>query len=140
MAAELLVFLLIGPFLLRRFGPSRCAVLGASSGIVQWGALASTADPALLALSQPLHGLTFALTHLSCMTVIAATVPTERAATAQALYGTLCLGLASALVTTASGILWGVWSARAFWAMSALCLVAVPVAATLRPRHATATV
>ena len=36
-AAELLVFLLIGPFLLRRFGPSRCAVLGASSGIVQWG-------------------------------------------------------------------------------------------------------
>ena len=139
-AAELLVFLLVGPMLLRRFGPSRCAVLGALSGIAQWAALASTADPALLALSQPLHGLTFALTHLSCMTVIAATVPAERAATAQALYGTLCLGLASALVTTASGILWGVWSARAFWAMSALCLVAVPVAATLRPRHATATV
>ncbi len=139
-AAELLVFLLFGPMLLRRFGPSRCAVLGALSGIAQWGALASTADPALLALSQPLHGLTFALTHLSCMTVIAATVPTERAATGQALYGTLCLGLASALVTTASGVLWGAWNAPAFWTMSALCLVAVPFAATLKPRRATATV
>ena len=138
-AAELLVFLLVGPFLLRRFGPSRCAVIGALSGMVQWGALASTADPALLVLSQPLHGLTFALTHLSCMTVIAATVPTERAATAQALYGTLCLGLASALVTSASGVLWGVWGARAFWAMSALCLIAVPFAVTSGPRHATAT-
>ncbi len=139
-ASELVVFLLVGPLLLRRIGPNRCATVGALSGIVQWGALASTADPALLVLSQPLHGLTFALTHLSCMTVISATVPAERAATAQALYGTLCLGLASALVTTSSGVLWGIWSAHAFWAMSALCLVAVPFAATLRPRYATATV
>ena len=138
-AAEFLMFLLLGPWLLRRLGPGRCLTLGALSGIAQWGSLALTADPAALALSQPLHGFTFALTHLSCMAVIAAVVPSERAATAQALYGTLCLGIASALVTSAAGVLWTWWGAKAFWAMSALCLAAVPLAATLRLRRATAT-
>ena len=137
--SELIVFLAVGPVLLRLLGPSRCATLGALAGIVQWGSLASTTDPALLALSQPLHGLTFALTHLSVMAVIAAFVRDERAATAQALYGTLCLGVASAAVTMASGWLWAAWAARAFWAMSALCLVAVPLAATLRLRRTGAT-
>lgn len=130
--SELIVFLVVGPFLLRRFGPARCATLGALAGIVQWGSLALTANPALLVLSQPLHGFTFALTHLSVMAVIAVEIPEERAATAQALYGTLCLGLASAAVTMASGWLWTAWGARAFWTMSVLCLVAVPIAATLR--------
>lgn len=92
-----------------------------------------------MALSQPLHGLTFALTHLSVMAVIAGFVRDERAATAQALYGTLCLGVASAAVTMASGWLWAAWAAHAFWAMSALCLVAVPLAATLRLRRTGAT-
>ncbi len=136
--SELIVFMLVGPALLRWFGPSRCATLGALAGIVQWGSLALTSDPTLLVLSQPLHGFTFALTHLSCMAVIAAAVPNERAATAQALYGTLCLGIASALVTSASGWLWGAWGAHAFWTMSALCLVAVPLAATLKTRRAAA--
>ncbi len=132
--SELIVFLVVGPILLRRLGPSRCATLGALAGIVQWGSLALTADPALLMLSQPLHGFTFALTHLSVMAIIAAVVPDERAATAQAFYGTLCLGLASAAITMASGWLWAAWGVRTFWAMSALCLLAVPFAVTLRLR------
>ena len=134
--SELLVFLLVGPLLVRRFGPGRCSTIGALAGIVQWGSLASTANPTLLALSQPLHGFTFALTHLAVMAVIAAVVPDERAATAQALYGTLCLGLASAAVTMTAGWLWAAWGARAFWTMSALCLAAVPLAATMRVRVA----
>ena len=137
--SELMVFLLVGPALLRWLGPGRCATLGALAGIAQWGSLARTSDPTLLVLSQPLHGFTFALTHLSCMAVIAAVVPDDRAATAQALYGTLCLGIASALVTSASGWLWGAWGAHAFWAMSALCIVAVPLAATLKTRGTAAT-
>ncbi len=132
--SELIVFLFVGPFLLRRLGPGRCATLGALAGIAQWGSLALTANPALLVLSQPLHGFTFALIHLSVMAVIAAVVPDERAATAQALYGTLCLGLASATITMASGWLWTALGALAFWTMSALCLLAVPLAATLRVR------
>lgn len=131
-AAELLVFLLVGPLLLKRLGMRWCLVLSAAAGIVQWGALATTAAPALLVWSQPLHGLTFALTHLATMAVIGATVPAERAATAQAIYGTLCLGSASALITAASGPLWAGFGASAFWVMSALCLLAVPLAATAR--------
>ena len=126
--AELLVFAFLGPYLLRRYGAGPCLTLGAVAGILQWSSLALTAEPALLALSQPLHGLTFALTHLSAMAVIAATAPPERAAAAQAIYGMLALGLASAIVTFASGPLWALLGAQAFWLMAVLCLLAVPFA------------
>ncbi len=130
-ASEMLVFLVIGPWLLARFGPARCTVGSALSGVLQWGALASTTAPALLCLSQPLHGFTFALTHLACMQVIGEAIPPERLATAQTLYGTLSLGVASAVLTFLSGEVWGTLGAHAFWIMSGMCLLAVPLASRL---------
>jgi len=41
---------------------------------------------------QPLHGVTFALLHLVCMRVIVLAVSFRLAATAQSIYGTLCIG------------------------------------------------
>ena len=133
-ASEMLVFLFIGPWLLARFGPARCATGSALSGILQWGALASTTSPALLGLSQPLHGFTFALTHLACMQVIGDIVPRQRLATAQTLYGTLSLGVASAILTFLSGEVWGALGAQAFWIMASMCLLAVPLAVRLSAR------
>jgi len=43
-------------------------------------------------LTQPLHGLTFALLHLACMRLLAENVPQQLAATAQAIYGTSASG------------------------------------------------
>lgn len=126
--SEVFVFTLIGPPLVARFGPARCAAASALCGVVQWGALASTTSPALLSLTQPLHGFTFALTHLTCMQVIGASVPADRQATAQTLYGTLSLGVASAVLTFVSGEVWGTLGAHAFWIMSGLCLLAIPLA------------
>jgi hypothetical protein len=59
-----------------------------------------------LGLVQPLHGVTFALLHLACMRVIVLVVPLRLAATAQSVYGTLCIGLATALLTLASTSEW----------------------------------
>jgi PPP family 3-phenylpropionic acid transporter len=81
----------------------------------------------LLALVQPLHGLTFALLHLACMRVIVLAVPVRLAATAQSLYGTLCVGLATALLTLAAGVLYQRMGGQAFFAMSVLCLIALPI-------------
>jgi hypothetical protein len=44
---------------------------------------------AALTLTQPLHGITFALLQPACMRLLVANVPSQLAATAQALYGTL---------------------------------------------------
>ena len=126
--SEVLVFMVLGPALLKRFGAARCATGSALSGVVQWGALATTASPTVLCMTQPLHGFTFALTHLTCMQVIGASIPADRLATAQTLYGTLSLGVASALLTFLSGEAWSVLGAHAFWIMAGLCLLAVPLA------------
>jgi PPP family 3-phenylpropionic acid transporter len=66
------------------------------------------------------------------MGMLAAIVPPPLAATAQAAYGTVAVGAMSALLTLASGPLYGWFGASAFWVMAALCALAVPVAAGLR--------
>ncbi|SFU74751.1 MFS transporter, PPP family, 3-phenylpropionic acid transporter [Methylobacterium sp. 174MFSha1.1] len=132
-ASEVLVFVLAGPWLLARLGTARAAMLAAGLGALRWSVMASTASVPVLAAIQPLHGLTFALLHLAAMHLIARHVPERVAATAQTLYGTLGLGVASALLTALGGMLYGRLGPGAFWAMAALCLAALPVAAGLRP-------
>jgi PPP family 3-phenylpropionic acid transporter len=132
-AAEVLVFLLIGPALVDRIGPNGAATLAATAGIVRWTVMSQTTDLAALALVQPLHGFTFALLHLACMRIIATIVPAHLAATAQALYA-LGAGLATALLTLVSGVLYGQLGGRAFLVMALLCALALPSALKFRPQ------
>ncbi len=131
-ASEVAVFLLFGRSLLERLGPSRAMMLAAVAGIVRWGTAAQTALFPVMALVEPLHGLTFALLHLACIDVIGRTVPAALAATAQAFYATVAMGAASAAVTLASGPLYTHLGAEAFWGMAALCLLALPLARGIR--------
>jgi PPP family 3-phenylpropionic acid transporter len=130
--AEVVVFLLIGPWLVQRIGPGRSMALAAGAGVVRWTVAAFTTSPGLLACIQPLHGLTFALFHLAAIRLIVAVTPVRLAATAQAIYGTLCVGLAIALMTLASGQLYARAGRAAFLIMAALCLLTLPICAGLR--------
>jgi PPP family 3-phenylpropionic acid transporter len=125
--SEIVVFLVLGPIILLRLGAARCLAIAAVAGIVRWAVFATTSAVGALALTEPLHGLTFALLHLACMRIIAVTVPERLSATAQSVYGTLFLGIASAAVTFASGSLYGRFGATAFWSMSLLCACALPL-------------
>ena len=87
--------------------------------------------PVLIAV-QPLHGLTFALLHLTCMRLLAECVPDGLAATALTVYGTVGIGAPTALLILASGQLYAHFGAHGFWVMAALCAAALPVARTLR--------
>jgi PPP family 3-phenylpropionic acid transporter len=126
-----LVFFFIGPPLLRRLGPAAVVAVAATAGVVRWIAMASSTSVLTLALVQPLHGLTFAALHLACMRVIAAIVPPHLAATAQAMYA-LGAGATTALLTVASGSLYGAVGAQGFWVMALLCVAALPLARGLR--------
>jgi PPP family 3-phenylpropionic acid transporter len=130
--SEVVVFLVIGPRLVRLIRPGDACALAAGAGVVRWTVVAFTTSPALLGFVQPLHGLTFALLHLASMRLIVQIVPVRLAATAQSIYGTLCVGLATALLTLASGILYERMSGSAFLAVAALCLLALPMCAGLR--------
>jgi PPP family 3-phenylpropionic acid transporter len=119
-AAEVVVFFVIGPPLLARLGPASTIALAAGAGVVRWVAMASTTNILALAVVQPLHGLTFAALHLACMRLITAIAPSPLAATAQALYA-LGAGATTALLTLAAGRLYGSLGAQGFFVMAMLC-------------------
>ena len=131
-ASEILVFFAVGPMLLSRFAVQYCAALSALAGVLRWSALAVSHEVAIIAATQLLHGLTFSLMHLTCMRVIDRTVPPHLNATAQMVYGTLGLGLASTVLTFLAGRFYSVMGQGAFWTMGALCLAAVPIALAIR--------
>ena len=133
-AAEVLVFFLIGPPLLTRLRPAGVLAIAATAGVVRWVVMASTTSVTALALVQPLHGLTFAALHLACMRLIPALVPQRLAATAQALYA-LAAGGTTALLILASGWLYAGLGAQGFLVMAFLCAVAVPLTWRLRAVH-----
>jgi PPP family 3-phenylpropionic acid transporter len=66
------------------------------------------------------------------MRLLAKNVPSQLAATAQAIYGVVGIGGATALVTLLSGWLYARIGPPAFLIMSVMCLAALPVAAGLR--------
>lgn len=131
-ASEVFVFVVAGPWLLARLGTAQAAMLAGGMGVLRWSVMATTASVPVLAAVQPTHGFTFALLHLAAMQLIVKVVPERLSASAQTLYGTLGLGVASALLTAAGGLLYGAFGAGAFWYMAALCVLALPLAPRLR--------
>ncbi len=138
-ASEVLVFVLAGPPLLDRFGPAIAMAISAFAATLRWSVMALTANVVAMAFSEPLHGLSFALLHLACMRLIAKLVPAGLAATAQAIYGTLAVGAATALVTLASGTLYGRFGAGGFWVMAGCAASSLPFIAALRRSTAEST-
>jgi MFS transporter, PPP family, 3-phenylpropionic acid transporter len=131
-AAEVLVFFLIGPAVVTRLTPAGAAAIAALAGMLRWAVMAQTTDVMALTLVQPLHGITFALLHLACMRLMARTVPHGFEGTAQAIYGTVGIGAATALLILVSGVLYGRLGAQGFWVMAALCALALPLTWKLR--------
>jgi PPP family 3-phenylpropionic acid transporter len=131
-AAEVLVFFVIGPALVTRLTPAGALAVAALAGMLRWAVAAQTTDVMALALVQPLHGITFALLHLACMRLIARIVPQGLEGTAQAIYGTVGIGAAIVLLTLISGLLYARLGAQGFWIMAALCALAFPLTWKLR--------
>jgi PPP family 3-phenylpropionic acid transporter len=130
--AEVVVFFALGPALIRRLTPAGAIALAALAGMLRWAVMAQSSEVLALALVQPLHGITFALLHLACMRLISEVVPAGLEATAQAVYATVGIGGATALLTVLSGFLYARAGAHGFWLMGAFCAVALPVALKLR--------
>jgi len=132
-AAEVLVFFIIGPAIVTWLTPAGALAVAALAGMLRWTVMAQSADVMALTLVQPLHGITFALLHLACMRVLARTVPQGLEGTAQAIYGTVGIGAATAVLTLVSGALYARVGAQGFWGMAALCALAFPLTWKLRP-------
>ena len=133
-AAEVLVFFLLGRRLLGWLGVGGTCALAAAAGLLRWSAMALDAPVALLVPMQLLHGLTFAAQHMAAMAVLARLAPDRLGGTAQALLAALGTGLFTAVLLLASGALYERVGLGGFWAMAALCALAVPLALRLTGR------
>jgi PPP family 3-phenylpropionic acid transporter len=75
-AAEVIVFVAVGPFLLRHLKPEGAMAISAVACVLRWGLLAqSSSSTVAIAIAEPLHGVTFALLHLSCMQILQISYP-----------------------------------------------------------------
>src|SRR5205814_6752060 len=110
-AAEVTIFVLAGPWLLRKITPVSAMAISAGAATLRWTVMAQSSNVLALALMEPLHGLTFALLHLACMRVLVRVTAPEIAATAQAAYA-FGITASSALLTFASGFLYEEWFGR----------------------------
>jgi PPP family 3-phenylpropionic acid transporter len=124
--AEVIVFVLIGPRLIDAIGPGGAAAIASVAAILRWIVMASSTDPLAFAVVQPLHGMTFALLHLACMRLMTAAVPQHLAATGLAIYA-LGPGIATALLTLSSGVLYARLGANGFLVMALLSAFALPL-------------
>jgi len=124
-AAEILVFFFVGPWLLRRITPEMAMVIAALAAMLRWTVMSQTPTILVLASVQPLHGLTFALLHLACMRILVIITPVELAATAQAVYA-FGIGATSAMLTLASGFLYAGLGSASFLVMAGLALASLP--------------
>jgi PPP family 3-phenylpropionic acid transporter len=123
-AAEVLVFFLIGPTLLRLVTPQLAMAISAFAAVVRWCVLAQTNNVLALALAESLHGVTFGLLHLACMRLIVRITPAELAATAQSVYG-ISIATMSAALTLASGYLYASLGSHGFFLMAALAITSL---------------
>lgn len=124
-----------GPWLVKEIGTNGSMVLASGAGLLRWSIAAFTSSPSILACIQPLHGLTFALFHLTAIQLIVVVVPVRLAATAQAISGTFCVGLVIALLTFVSGFLYARFGGLVYLFMAGFCLTALPLSAGLRNQN-----
>lgn len=125
------LLLTFGRGVVARLGPVRLLAAGASAAAVRWIGTALTTAPVALAVLQPLHAASFAMTMLGAAQLIARMVPPERGTTAQALHASFGPGLANALLTQLSGLLYARLDGRGFLVMAAVAAMALPGIAAL---------
>ena len=119
--AEVVLFA-VGARFVTRLGPGRLFALAAVAGVLRWTTFSySTALPILLVV-QTLHAFTFGAAHLAAMAFIANAIPARLSATAQSLYGSVALSVASGVTAPFLGYLYEDFGGGAFHAMTIFSL------------------
>ena len=124
--AEIVVMVLLRR-IVGQIDPYRLMRIGAVGAILRWIGMGLTTDPILLAVMQPLHAMSFTLSYLACLRLIAETTPRHLAATAQNLYAALGLSAPTGVMIAAVSWLYPSWGGEVFFLMAAMVALALPL-------------
>ncbi|MCB9961142.1 MAG: MFS transporter [Hyphomonas sp.] len=135
-----IVLLVFSARLPRRLGPVALLWLGGLGAILRWTAAGFALPLFAIALFQPLHAASFALTHLGTMRFLQATLPDERLPLAYAVNGALVFGPILAASSFLAGLGYDALApggvetqARIYWLMVLAAAAGLAVAALKRP-------
>jgi MFS transporter, PPP family, 3-phenylpropionic acid transporter len=133
-AAEIVLFAFAGA-VLQRLPPLRLLALAGGLTVLRWGAIALSADLAVLIPAQALHAASFGAVHLATVHYLRDHTPLELQASAQGFYAAIGGALLSGLLTPIGGWLFGHAASDAFWAMAAIALAGTIVAVASKLDH-----
>ncbi|MBT3307071.1 MAG: MFS transporter [Alphaproteobacteria bacterium] len=125
--AEIILFA-FGARMVAWMGPSKMIALGGLAGVVRWTVTGGADGLASLVIVQALHALTFAATHLGAIYFISRRIPPSLSASAQSLYSAVVMGFVLGLAMFASGKLFGLFGAGAYYAMAVLAAAGAIIA------------
>ncbi|MEE3607909.1 3-phenylpropionate MFS transporter [Avibacterium paragallinarum] len=123
--AEILLFF-FSTKLFRFWKVSTLFYCGASAAVLRWAVLGSTDSLTIIALTQLLHSLTFALGHYAMVRYIT-TQPQNHIAKLQGLYNGISSSAVIALITAFAGVLYPISPQLTFTSMMIFALLAFPI-------------
>ena len=134
--SEIMVFI-FAKSALRHLTPKMLLQLGCIGVCIRWTGLSIAEQPVWIAISQLLHGVTFAMTHLAAIRAIQLYLPESQMAKFQGIYNGLYMGM-TALVTFVTGFYYDSLKANLFLAMAVMGVVGLLLTLSLhlKPRVA----
>jgi PPP family 3-phenylpropionic acid transporter len=121
--AEIVIFALSPRFTL---SPAMLVIIAALSAVARWTITAQEPPLAVLAIVQLAHGLTFGLTQIGTMGLMARHVPGHVMARGQG-YLTACTGIVTSIASVLSGAIYAQHGQGVYYLMAAMALVSATV-------------
>lgn len=128
--AEIAVFALSPRFTI---SPAVTVAIGAAGASLRWLITAQDPPLAVLAAVQLMHGLSFGMTHIGTVWLLARSVPHHVLASAQG-YLAAALGIASGASLIVSGLIYAHAGQHVYYAMAAMATVGFIVIVYVRPQ------
>ncbi len=128
--AEIVVFALSPRFTL---SPALIVAIGAAGASLRWFITAQEPPVAVLAVVQLMHGLSFGMTHIGTVWLLARSVPHHVLASAQG-YLTASIGIVSSVAMIMSGLIYARAGQHVYYAMAMMAFVGFMVIVSVRTR------
>ncbi len=128
--AEIVVFALSPRFTI---SPAVTVIIGASGASLRWLITAQEPPLTVLAVVQLMHGLSFAMTHIGTVWLLARSVPHHVLASAQG-YLAAALGIASGASLIVSGLIYERAGQNVYYVMAAMATAGLIVIVSVRSR------
>lgn len=128
--AEIVVFALSPRFII---SPALTVAIGAAGASLRWLITAQEPPLAVLAIVQLMHGLSFGMTHIGTVWLLARSVPHHVLASAQG-YLAAVIGIVSGASLIASGLIYARAGQQVYYAMAGMAFVGFAVIVSVRRR------